>query len=154
MNKTAVLLSIEFLLFIFGVALIGDVLMQASFYIAHAQPTVIKGTYKEPTNVQPEKREWAGKASYYSEAGCVGCSESLTMANGKRFTDEGMTVAFNRLPLGTFVEVTNAANKKAVTVEVTDRGGFESLGRIIDLSKGVKEVLNCSDLCEVKVKEL
>ena len=123
--------------------------------IMTSKPTILKGTYVAPqVSTAPAKQVWNGTASYYSEAGCVGCRADLLMANGKSFKDEGMTVAFNKLPLGAFVEVTNVSNGQAVTVEVTDRGGFEPLGRIIDLSKGVKEVINCSDLCEVKVKEL
>jgi rare lipoprotein A len=76
------------------------------------------------------------------------------MANGERFDENALTVAFNKLPLGALVTVTNVSNEQAVTAKVTDRGGFESLGRIIDLSKGVKEVINCSDLCQVRVEEI
>jgi len=97
---------------------------------------------------------WTGTASYYSEAGCVGCSADLRMANGEVFDENDMTIAFNRLPLGTLVVVTNTLNGQAVVAKVTDRGGFESLGRIADLSKGVKEVINCTDLCEVQIKEI
>jgi rare lipoprotein A len=101
-----------------------------------------------------ETRVWEGTASYYSEDGCVGCSPDLTMANGKRFDEDALTIAFNKLPLGSLVRVTNLANEQEVTVEVTDRGGFEALGRVADLSKAVKEVINCSDLCEVRVEEI
>jgi rare lipoprotein A len=101
-----------------------------------------------------ETRVWKGTASYYSESGCVGCSKNLTMANGKRFDEDALTIAFNKLPLGSLVKVTNTTNEQVVTVEVTDRGGFESLGRVADLSKKVKEVINCSDLCEVRVEEI
>ena len=119
--------------------------------IMTSTPTIVKGTYVSP--VVP-KQEWHGTASYYSEAGCVGCSENLTMANGKRFDENALTIAFNKLPLGSLVRVTNIANKQEVIVEVTDRGGFEALGRVADLSKKVKEVINCSDLCEVRVEEI
>jgi rare lipoprotein A len=121
--------------------------------IMTSTPTILKGTYVAP-QVSPAKQEWRGMASYYSESGCVGCSPNLTMANGKRFDEDALTIAFNKLPLGSLVRVTNLANEQEVTVEVTDRGGFEALGRVADLSKAVKEVINCSDLCEVRVEEI
>jgi rare lipoprotein A (peptidoglycan hydrolase) len=95
-----------------------------------------------------------GSASYYSHAGCVGCSEGQIMANGKPFNESALTVAFNHAPLGTFVEVTNMANNLKVIAEVTDTGGFNELGRIIDLSKGTKEYIGCTDICAVKVEIL
>lgn len=99
-------------------------------------------------------QSWSGVASYYSEDGCVGCSATLTMANGERFRDEGMTVAFNKLPLGSVVAIENPKTKLSTLARVTDRGGFESLGRIIDLSPAVKDAIKCSDLCKVKIVEV
>jgi len=120
-----------------------------AYYLSLQYPT------QYPTYVPvKETRSWEGTASYYSESGCIGCSPNLTMANGEGFDEDALTIAFNKLPLGSLVRVTNIANEQEVTVEVTDRGGFEALGRIADLSKGVKEVINCSDLCEVRVEEL
>jgi rare lipoprotein A (peptidoglycan hydrolase) len=118
---------------------------------SHPKIVVVKGTYQAPL---PTKNTWSGTASYYSESGCVGCSPDLTMANGQRFNENALTIAFNKLPLGALVMVTNVSNEQAVTVEVTDRGGFEALGRIADLSLAVKRVINCSDLCEVRIKEI
>jgi len=115
--------------------------------IMTSTPTILKGT-------APNRPVWNGIASYYSESGCIGCSPTLTMANGKRLDDTKPTIAFNKLPLGAFVEVTNVSNGQAVTVEVSDTGGFESLGRIADLSLATKNVISCSDLCEVRIKEI
>ena len=96
-------------------------------------------------------QKWSGTASYYSEDGCVGCSPNLTMANGKRFNENAMTLAFNQLPLGSKVIVTNVETSNSQEAEVTDTGGFEKLGRIADLSKGLKEAINCADLCVVEI---
>ena len=44
----------------------------------------------------PEKAsamELKGNASYYSVAGCLGCSPTLTMANGERLNDKKLTLA-------------------------------------------------------------
>lgn len=77
---------------------------------------------------------WIGKASYYSETGCGGCSPSRIMANGQRFNENAYTVAFMRLPLNTSVLVTNLSTNLTVEALVTDRGGFERHGRIVDVS--------------------
>jgi len=109
-----------------------------------------------PQEVRPivSGQEWYGVASYYSHAGCVGCSTNQIMNNGRPFIEDAITVAFNRLPLGSYVLVTNLDNDETIIAEVADTGGFEGLGRIIDLSKGTKEALGCGDLCTVKVEEI
>lgn len=97
---------------------------------------------------------WVGIASYYSRKGCVGCNPGRIMANRKPLVDSNLTLAFQRLPLGSMVKVTNLKNNMFVVAEVTDRGGYEKLGRIADLSLGTKNSINCSDLCKVKIEEL
>ncbi|HWU69541.1 MAG TPA: septal ring lytic transglycosylase RlpA family protein [Stenotrophobium sp.] len=54
-------------------------------------------------------------------------------ASGERYDMFAMTAAHKRLPLPTFVRVTDLDNGKAVIVKVNDRGPFHS-SRIIDLS--------------------
>lgn len=54
-------------------------------------------------------------------------------ANGETYDMYAMTAAHKRLPLPSFVRVTNLANGKQVVVRVNDRGPFHP-GRIIDLS--------------------
>jgi len=100
------------------------------------------------------KQSWKGTASYYSRAGCVGCHPQMIMANGEPLDDTQLTVAFNKLPLNTTVRICNAMNGECTVAKVTDTGGFERLGRIIDLGLAVKEEIKCSDLCEVKINEL
>jgi len=101
-----------------------------------------------------ETGSWHGIASYYSRSGCLGCSKTLTMANGQPLNDNAFTVAFNRLPLGSKVRVINAKTMMLVYATVTDRGGFERLGRIIDITPAVKDQINCDDLCSVIVEEV
>ena len=76
------------------------------------------------------------------------------MANGKPLDDSQLTAAFNRADLGTKLRITDRENGNSVIVEVTDRGGFEKLGRIIDLSLAAKNSLNCTDLADVLVEEI
>ena len=94
-----------------------------------------------------------GKASYYSKAGCLGCSETFAMANGEILDDNALTVAYNRAPLNSTVKVTNIDNGKSIYAKVTDTGGFERHGRIIDLTVGTKEAIGCNDLCNVEVEK-
>lgn len=125
----------------------------------NAKMVVIKGSHqKEPEVRTPDKEvtnneviAWYGTASYYSEAGCVGCREDLLMANGNRFVEQDLTLAFNQLPLNTKVKVRNQYSNDWRIATVTDRGGFEDLGRIADLSLGLKEAINCTDLCLVEI---
>lgn len=97
------------------------------------------------------RMSYIGIASFYSRAGCVGCSKTLTMANGETLDDYGLTVAFNRVPLNHVVAVTNMITGKSVRAKVTDRGGFERLGRIIDLTIATRDAIGCGHLCKVRV---
>lgn len=112
----------------------------------------VKGSTTSPEVMRGQI--WEGLASYYSEDGCIGCSPTLTMANGIRLDDTKPTVAFNRLPLGSIVRVLNKANMMFTDVEVTDTGGFERHGRIIDLNLATKQKIGCSDLCMVRITEI
>jgi rare lipoprotein A (peptidoglycan hydrolase) len=92
-----------------------------------------------------------GVASFYSRDGCVGCSKNLKMANGELFDDSKMTIAFQKTKLNTIVIVKNPATGKFVQAKVTDRGGYERLGRVADLSLAVKNAIGCNDLCQVEI---
>ena len=69
-----------------------------------------------------------GKASYYG-----GVFHGRKTASGKVYDMYKYTCAHKTLPFGTMLKITNKANGKTVTVEVTDRGPYVK-GRIIDLS--------------------
>lgn len=114
----------------------------------HQPPPLVK-----PVVIKTETPTWTGIASWYGEADeeCLGCRGDRLMANGERFDEAAMTVAFNRAPLGTRLHVLNPATGKGAIVEVTDTGGFEALGRLMDLSRGVKDALSCNGLCYVEV---
>jgi rare lipoprotein A (peptidoglycan hydrolase) len=111
-------------------------------------PTVTPQPTTTPTPT-PIQRPTHGKASYYSRQGCIGCSKTLTMANGEPLDDSKLTVAYNHAPLNTTITITNIVTNKSVTARVTDTGGFERHGRIIDLSVATKQAIDCPDLCDV-----
>lgn len=98
--------------------------------------------------------KWRGIASYYSEDGCVGCRADRLMANGEKFNESSYTIAFNFLPLNSWVKITNIETSDVTLAKVTDTGGFNKLGRVADLSLGVKNALNCTDLCEVIIERV
>lgn len=92
-----------------------------------------------------------GLASFYSIAGCLGCSPTFTMANGERLDDTKLTVAYNHAPLNSYIGIINRDNLKYTIAKVTDRGGFEKYGKIIDLSLATKEALGCGSTCRVEI---
>jgi len=70
-----------------------------------------------------------GTASWYGEE-----FQGRRTASGEIFDMNALTAAHKSLPFGTFVEVTNLANGRRVTVKINDRG--PSLpNRILDVSK-------------------
>ncbi len=62
-------------------------------------------------------------------------------ASGEPYNMYDLTAAHPTLPLGTYVQVTNLRNGKAVVVRINDRGPVVA-GRIIDLSYETARVLD------------
>lgn len=86
-----------------------------------------------------------GKASHYG-----GKHSGKRMANGKIFDKNALTCAHNKYPFGTKLRVSYKG--KSVIVTVTDRGGFNKLGRLIDLSEGAFKKLAPLSKGVIKVK--
>ena len=93
----------------------------------------IKGPEKPVLkNEQPYE---VGRASWYGEL-----FQGKETASGEMYNMLDYTAAHLKLPLGTWVRVTNLHNKKSVIVRINDRGPIVP-GRIIDLSfKAAKEI--------------
>ena len=128
----------KFLLILTTTALLGLGIVREPVYAIKKRMPVAQASY-------------TGIASYYSRAGCVGCSKTLTMSNGEPLDDSRLTVAFNRAPKNTFVVVTNLKTGQSIQAKVTDRGGFERKGRIIDLTIATRDAIGCGHLCKVRV---
>jgi rare lipoprotein A len=76
-----------------------------------------------------------GLASYYGKG-----FHGRKAADGERFSQNEMTAAHRRLPLGTKVMVENRATGEQVEVKITDRGPYvDKKRRIIDLSKAAAD---------------
>src|SRR5581483_7363915 len=76
-----------------------------------------------------------GTASWYGET-----FQGKATASGEPYEMYDMTAAHLKLPMGSYVKVTNLRNGKAVIVRVNDRGPVVP-GRIIDLSYGAAQAL-------------
>jgi rare lipoprotein A len=87
-----------------------------------------------------------GTASWYGEQ-----FEGKTTASGEPFEMRDFTAAHPRLPLGSFVKVTNLRNGKAVVVRINDRGPFVD-DRIIDVSYNAARALGFKERGVQKVR--
>jgi rare lipoprotein A len=77
-----------------------------------------------------------GTASWYGEY-----FEGRATASGEPFNMYDLTAAHPKLPLGTWVRVTNLSNGRRIFVRINDRGPIIP-GRIIDLSFSAAQALN------------
>lgn len=80
---------------------------------------------RHPSQPKPYQ---TGLASWYA-----GKFQGRKTASGERFNTYHLTAAHLRLPLGTWVRVTNLRTRKSVVVRINDRGPHGT-GSIIDLS--------------------
>lgn len=94
-----------------------------------SRPYVVMGRYYEPmTRLEPFSER--GTATWYGRR-----YHERQTATGERFDMYAMSAAHPRLPLPSYVRVTNLRNGRSAIVRVNDRGPFLH-GRVIDLSYG------------------
>jgi rare lipoprotein A len=86
-----------------------------------------------------QKPYQVGSASWYGKQ-----FHGKTTASGEDFDMFEFTAAHRKLPLGTFVKVTNLKNGKWIIVRVNDRGPYVG-NRIMDLSYSAARMLNFRD---------
>jgi rare lipoprotein A (peptidoglycan hydrolase) len=105
-----------------------------------------------------------GMATWYGtgETECLGCNSRRIMANGQPLDDTKLTVACGvggsckQFPLKSKIKIINQANGMTVYATVTDTGGFQQgkyakMGRILDVSKAVRDSLNMAGMTKVRV---
>ena len=74
--------------------------------------------------------------------------EGRTTARGEVFSNTQLTAAYNHVPLGSILEITNLKNNKKVIIRVNDRCGVDSridlsqkaFSSIADLKSGIIKV--------------
>jgi len=106
--------------------------------ISEAKPAPVSSVQEQPTG-----RKQAGRAKPYQVGTASWYGESFDgkpTASGEPYDMYDMTAAHLKLPMGSYVKVTNLRNGKAVVVRVNDRGPIVP-GRIIDLSYGAAQAL-------------
>ena len=87
---------------------------------------------RKPPKTKPYQ---VGTASWYGQI-----FDGKPTASGEPYDMYDMTAAHLKLPMGSYVRVTNLRNGRAVVVRVNDRGPIVP-GRIIDLSYGAAQAL-------------
>ena len=102
--------------------------------VAQSNPRLSSGKITRTT-----KPYQVGNASWYGKQ-----FHGRTTASGEDFDMFELTAAHRRLPLGTYVKVTNLRNGKWVIVRVNDRGPYVG-SRIMDLSYSAARMLNFRD---------
>jgi rare lipoprotein A len=96
-----------------------------------------------PVRIKPEASKQANKPKPYQigTASWYGQNfDGKPTASGEPYDMYDMTAAHLKLPMGSYVRVTNLRNGRAVVVRVNDRGPIVP-GRIIDLSYGAAQAL-------------
>jgi rare lipoprotein A len=97
-----------------------------------------KVSKKDKSQGEPKPYQ-VGIASWYGKQ-----FHGRTTASGEDFDMFELTAAHRRLPLGTYLKVTNLHNGKSVIVRVNDRGPYIE-GRIVDLSYCAARMLGFRD---------
>lgn len=100
------------------------------------QPSKTATAKKRKTPAKPYQ---VGMASWYGKQ-----FHGRTTASGEDFDMFELTAAHKKLPLGSYVKVTNLRNGKWVVVRVNDRGPYVG-SRIMDLSYSAARMLNFRD---------
>jgi rare lipoprotein A len=102
---------------------------------ATAAPSSVHAKPEVRPQVNKTKPYQVGTASWYGQI-----FEGKPTASGEPYDMYDMTAAHLKLPMGSYVKVTNLRNGRAVVVRVNDRGPIVP-GRIIDLSYGAAQAL-------------
>jgi rare lipoprotein A len=91
-----------------------------------------------------------GVATYFADS-----LQGRRTASGTSFDNRTLVAAHPSLPLGSVVRVTNLENKRAVVVQIVDRGPADSVragGVIIDVSRAAAERLDFIRAGRTKVR--
>ena len=104
--------------------------------ISEAKPAPVSSVQVRQVVKQVKTKPYqVGTASWYGDT-----FQGKPTASGEPYEMYDMTAAHLKLPMGSYVKVTNLRNGKTVVVRVNDRGPVVP-GRIIDLSYGAAQAL-------------
>jgi rare lipoprotein A len=121
-------------------------------------PAATPATQQAASVSKPHTKPYqVGTASWYGDY-----FQGRPTASGEDFDMYDLSAAHLKLPLGTYVRVTNLSNHRSVVVRVNDRGPYVD-GRVIDLSYAAARSIGMSrkglqrvriDIVEAPHKEL
>lgn len=135
----------------FAISFVCLFLMATSFAQSAAEePIEDDSTYLNQKGGSVKLPVLFGTASYYADK-----FNGRKTATGHIYSHNKMTAACNRLPLGTWIRVTNLRNKKSVVVQVNDRLHPKN-PRIVDMSRMAADKLGyiSRGLTQVRVEVL
>ena len=89
-----------------------------------------------------------GRASWYGKK-----FQGRRTAGGEKFDMNALTCAHRTLPLGSWLRVTNIANRKVAYVRVNDRGPVPET-RILDLSWAAAHKLGIGSVSKVRIERV
>lgn len=98
-----------------------------------------------PPSQAENKPYQVGPASWYGKQ-----FHGRPTANGENFDMFELTAAHKRLPLGSYVKVTNLKSGKWLVVRINDRGPFVG-DRVLDLSYGAARLLGIIGVQRVRL---
>ena len=93
-------------------------------------------TIEEAIEIENHWKKRQGIASWYGES-----HRGLRTASGEPFNPDNFTCAYMGTSFGSHLTVCIRDSRNCVRVVVNDRGGFQKLGRLIDLSEASFEAL-------------
>lgn len=108
------------------------------------QPYQVNGVWYYPKD--DATYDATGMASWYGPQ-----FHAKQTANGEVFDATTVSAAHPTLPMPSFVEITNLANGRVLTVRINDRGPFSS-SRIIDVSQRAAQLLGFHGAGTTKVR--
>lgn len=123
--------------------------LSATVQAAKSQIYTVKGkTYKTLSRESSKQYSVTGIASFYSSK-----LNGRITSNGEIYNENLLTAAHKRLPIPSYVLVTNIKNGRRVVVRVNDRGPFVG-NRKIDLSKAAAKELGmlAKGIVQVKIE--
>ncbi len=130
---------------LFGVT--GPKKLAATVQQAKSQTYSVKGkTYQTLNRENAKEYATIGTASFYASK-----FHGRKTSNGEIYNENLMTAAHKRLPIPSYVLVTNINNGRQVVVRINDRGPFTS-DRKIDLSKAAARELGMLSKGTAQVK--
>ncbi len=123
-----------------------SILAAACLLVANmgAAPVPDHQTARSKANARPKPYQ-VGPASWYGKQ-----FHGRTTASGENFDMFELTAAHKKLPLGSYVKVTNLRNGKWIVVRINDRGPFVG-NRIVDLSYSAGRMLNMRGVEKVRL---